>query len=418
MTKKYYSLIAFLVLFSTVSAQVISEWRGIDRTGVYTRETNLLKVWPENGPELIWSIDSLPTGYSSVAVANGKAYLTGLKDTMDVLVALDENGKIRWQTTFGRGWTDSFSDSRATPTIEGNRIYVSSGKGDLACINSDNGKIIWEKKASEEFGGTFGEWGISESLLIDEDKVFFLPGGEQTTMVALNKLTGNLIWKSESLKDKPSYISPKLVIHNNIKQIVSATEDYIFGIQPSDGKILWTFNFSKYVAYLGDWKAAVQANTPIYYKGELFITSGYNHKSVKLKLSEKADNVSLMWVDSTLDVHHGGVVRIGEYIYGANWLNNGMGNWTCLEWDSGKVMYEEKWENKGSIISAEGMLYCLDEKRGNIGLVEAKPEEFKVVSSFKVPLGKGPFWAHLVIDNGKLYVRHATAVMVYDIQKK
>ncbi len=418
MKKKIYSLIVFILFVNIISAQIVSEWRGIDRTGVYTNEKNLLKSWNENGPDLIWSIDSLPTGYSSVAVANGMSYLTGLKDTMDVLVALDEKGKVRWQTIFGRGWTDSFSDSRATPTIEANRIYVSSGKGDLACINSENGAIIWQKNASKEFGGTFGEWGISESLLIDDDKVFFLPGGEQTTMVALNKMTGETIWKSESLKDKPSYISPKLIVHNNKKQIVSATEDYIFGIQPTDGKILWTFNFTKYVAYLGDWKAAVQANTPLYHNGELFITSGYNHKSVMLKLSENADNVSLKWVDSTLDVHHGGVVRIGEYIYGANWFNNGMGSWVCLDWNTGKVMYEAKWENKGSIIAADDMLYCFDEKRGNIALVEAKPEEFKVISSFKIPLGKGPYWSHLVIDKGKLYVRHSTAVMVYDILQK
>jgi outer membrane protein assembly factor BamB len=227
-----------------------------------------------------------------------------------------------------------------------------------------------------------------------------------------------LLCKSESLKDITSYISPILINHNDKKLIISATENYIFGVEPETGKILWTFDFGKYSEFLGDWKAAVNSNTPLYYKGELYITSGYNHKSVKLKLSQNADNVTIAWIDSTLDVHHGGVVRIGEYIYGANWLNNGMGSWVCLEWNSGKVMYEQKWENKGSIISADGMLYCYEEKRGNIALVEATPESFNIVSTFKIPLGKGPHWSHLVIDNGKLYVRHGTAIMVYNISNK
>ncbi len=418
MFKKINYFILLFIISGNIFGQVISEWRGIGRTGVYENEKKLLKSWGENGPELLWSIDSLPSGYSSVAVVNDKIYTTGIKDTMDVLTAIDATGKILWHTPFGRAWTESFSDSRGTPTIDGSMIYVVSGKGDIACIHAENGNIIWKKKASEEFGSVFDDWGISESLLINENKVFYTTAGNQTTMIALDKITGELIWKSESLKDVTSYISPILINHNDKKLIISATENYIFGVEPETGKISWTFDFGKYSEFLGDWKAAVNSNTPLYYKGELYITSGYNHKSVKLKLNQNADNVTIAWIDSTLDVHHGGVVRIGEYIYGANWLNNGMGSWVCLEWDSGKVMYEHKWENKGSIISADGMLYCYEEKRGNIALVEATPESFNIVSTFKIPLGKGPHWAHLVIDNGKLYVRHGTAIMVYNILNK
>ncbi len=412
MSKFYYIFCVFIFLNYGLLAQSFSEWRGKERTGVYD-ETGLLKKWPDDGPKLLWFNDSLPDGYSSVAVANNMVYLTGIVDTMDVLIALDKKGKELWHTPYGLAWDASFQNSRSTPTVEDGKVYVSSGKGDVACLDAKSGKLVWKYEASKIHQGTFPRFGLSESVLIDEKKVFFTPGGNQTTMIALDKNTGGLIWKSESLKDNPSFCSPLMIEENGTKLVVNVIENYVFGIQPEDGKILWTFDFGKYKKSRNN-----NANTPVYFNKELFVTSGYNHSSVKLKLSDDLSKASLVWIDTVLDTHFGGVVKIGDYLYGSNWEHNRMGRWVCLNWNTGKAQYETEWKNKGAIIAADGMLYCFEEKTGYIGLAKADPKEFKIISSFKTPKGTGPYWAHPVINNGVLYIRHGKAVMAFDIKKE
>ena len=415
MKRIFFISLILLISFSGINAQEFAEWRGKDRTGVYN-ETGLQKKWKEKGPDLIWSNDSIHNGYSSVVIAHNTIYTTGRDDTLDVLIALDMKGQIKWQTAFGRAWDNSYNESRATPTIEGKNIYISSGFGDVACIDAISGKIKWKLKASEKFEGTYGRWGLSESLLLVDDKVIYTPGGKKTTIIALDKKNGETIWQSKSIGDDPSYTSPLLIERKGKKQIVTTTKNYIIGVNPEDGTIVWKFDFGKYAG--GKRPYNNQTNTPLYYKGKIFVSSGYDHKAVMLNLAKDASSVSIAWIDSTLDIHHGGAVRIGKYIYGANWHHNRMGHWACLNWETGAVMYETEWENKGSIISADGMLYCFEEKRGNIALVKADPKKFEVISSFKVPLGTGPYWAHPMIKNGILYIRHGKAIMAYDIKTK
>jgi len=405
---------AILALSQCTSKPETSEWRGSNRSGIY-QETGLLKQWPADGPKMLWHLDSIPVGYSSVAVAHNTIYLTGLKDSMDVLIALDMNGIQKWEVPFGRAWDGTFTDSRATPTIEDDRIYLSSGKGDVACINAHSGEITWKVKAGDLFEGEFGRWGLSESLLLWNDLVYFTPCGEKTTMIALNKMTGETVWQSKSINDKPGYVSPLLINRNGKEQIVTVTETNIIGVNPFDGNIDWQFDYGKYAG--GKWKANINTNTPLYKDGKIYVTNGYDHKSVMLNLNEDASGVELAYVDSLLDVHHGGAVLVDGYIYGANWENNAKGNWCCLDWNTGEKMFETKWETKGSIISAEGLLYCYDEKQGNIALVQANPKEFKVISEFKVPYGKGPHWSHLVIKDGVMYVRHEDSLMAYSIKE-
>lgn len=168
------------------------------------------------------------------------------------------------------------------------------------------------------------------------------------------------------------------------------------------------------------WPGAPRTNTitPLFDDGMIYITGGYDHAGVMFRLSENGDTITRVWIDTVLDCHHGGVVKVGNYIYGSNWIDNSRGKWCCLEWTTGKLMYESEWFTKGAIIAAGNMLFCLDEKKGNMGMVRATPEKFDVVSSFRVPMGRGPFWAHPVIHNGKLLLRHGDALMIYDISEK
>lgn len=408
------SIILLTSLTCIIEAQKISEWRPENRTGV-SAETGLLKSWPASGPNLFWSSLGLAKGYSSPSFGTNTIYITGNKDNDDILFALDMHGKILWQTVMGRAWTGANPESRATPTVEGNKVYTCSGLGDLACIDGTTGKIIWTYKGSELNKGTYGAWGIAESLLIDGDKVYFSPGGPETMTIALNKANGNVIWKSESLNDKPGYVSPIFINYAGKKMIVNVSLGHVFGVDVTNGEILWK------VAHEGKEGRGdlIKCVTPLFQDGWVYVTGGYNTGGMMVEIAKDGKSAKVVWTDNVLDVHHGGVVLINGYIYGSNWLNNSDGNWCCIEWKTGKKMWEEHWNCKGAIIAAEGMLYIYDERKGNVGLLKVNPEKFDLVSSFKVTLGNtGPFWAHPVIHNGILYLRHTNALMAYDIKAK
>jgi len=416
MKLKSLSIIFLLSLPILINAQGISDWRPDNRTGV-SSEKGLLKSWPEAGPALLWSNAELLKGYSSVSFGDNSIYITGTEGSNDILFALDMNGKTLWKTVMGRAWNQSYPESRATPVVEGNIVYTTSGFGDLACIDGITGKIIWSYKGSELNKGTYGAWGIAESLLIDGEKLYYSPGGPETMTIALNKTNAEVIWKSASIDDKPGYVSPILINFAGKKVIVNVSMDHVFAVDASNGEILWQVtNELSSDPNMKSWDL-IKCTTPLYKDGMVYVTGGYDTGGMMIKIGEGGKSANVVWTDPTLDDHHGGVVLINGYIYGSNWLNNGNGDWCCIEWNTGKKMWQEHWNNKGSIISADGMLYIYDEKNGMVGLLNANPEKFDLISSFKVTQGKaGPFWAHPVIHNGILYIRHTNALMAYNIK--
>jgi outer membrane protein assembly factor BamB len=234
-TAVYLILLSFLSV--NIKAQKINEWRPENRTGVST-ETGLMKSWPSGGPTMLWSNVDLAKGDSQPSFGDNTIYITGNAGSDDVLFALDLNGKILWKTVIGRAWNSSNPESRATPTIDGTKVYTCSGLGDLACVDGTTGKIIWTYKASELNKGTYGTWGIAESLLVDGNKVFYSPGGPETMTIALDKATGKLIWKSASLNDKPGYVSPILVNFAGKKTIINVSLGHAFAVDASNGEIL------------------------------------------------------------------------------------------------------------------------------------------------------------------------------------
>lgn len=419
MTKLIASLSLLLLLSScnylkNISTDIV-EWRGPNRTGVY-QEPNLLTEWPEKEPDTLWTINGIPDGYASMSIVDDVIYTTGKNDSIDICVAIDMDGNLIWQTEYGRAWNGSFPASRCTPTFNDGKLYLSSGYGDIACLNATTGDIIWKVQGYEKFNINFNIWGCAESLIVLEDKVMFNPIGSKTTTVALNKETGGVIWESESIGDSMAYVSPILINHEDKNIIVNVSSNFVYGVNIANGEVLWTFKY--YDVHTPLWHPnapIINCNTPLYYNGRLYITSGYNHTAIMLKLIDEGKKAEMIWADTTLDTHHGGVVKVGNYIYGSNWINNGTGNWCCINWETGEVMWETEWHCKGSIIANNDILYLYDEKKGNIGLVQASSDSLQVINSFQVTYGNGPHWSHPVIYDGKLFIRHGKTLIAYDI---
>ena len=406
------SLLGVLLCSTLTVAADWPQFRGPHRNGKST-ETGLLKQWPEGGPPLLWEVDGLGEGYSSAAIARGTVYITGQIDAEGFVFAFDLNGKPQWKTRYGREWTKSYPAARCTPTVQDDRLYVTSGRGAVYCLDAGSGEIRWSLDAAEKYGPQWPRWGMSENVLIDGDRVICTPGGEVASIIALDKMTGNVVWECKELTQQSCYCNPIVITHGGRRLLVTMLADSVVGLDAATGKLLWHDDFDEYHV---DRRRLVNANTPIYHDGRLYTTSGYENGGALLQLSPDGTSVKRLWTDAMLDVHHGGVVLVDGYLYGANWTSNSRGNWVCLRWEDGQTMYDTRWNgNKGSVIYADGMLYCYDERTGDVGLVKATPDEFQVVSKFTIAKGKGPYWAHPSLADGRLYLRHGAHLMVYDI---
>jgi len=223
-------------------------------------------------------------------------------------------------------------------------------------------------------------------------------------------MTGETIWITKELSEKAGFCSPIIVQRGSKRLVVTMLTDSVVGIDVKTGKLIWRKPIKSYTRRGRD----NNPNTPIYLDGEIYTTSGYSKGSVMIELSSDGSDISTKWHNRILDVHHGGVAIVDGYIYGSRYK----GNWVCLDWKSGEVKYETDQKGKGSIITAEGMLYCYDEKKGTVRLIKATPEKYEIISSFKVTMGAGEHWAHPVILDGTLYIRHGDTLMAYDIKAK
>jgi len=407
------TLILVLFMTSMVLADDWPQFRGPKRDGKSV-ETGLLQQWPAGGPELLWTTEEdLGLGWSHPIIVDGTIYVTGVFRPDGAVIALDMEGKLKWKKTYGPEWSRGQPGARTIPTYDEGRLYFFSGIGALYCHDAKTGEQLWSFDAAEKYQGVRPLWAWAESPLIVDNMVICTPGGKLAAMVALDKISGEVIWTTEDLTDKSTYCSPILVERGGKKIIVTMTSKAVIGVEAPNGKILWRDMFSE---YQGTRPGDTNPASPIYHDGFIYTTSGYDDGGALLELSTDGNSVRRLWVDETLDNHHGGVVLVDGYIYGSNFLDNKRGNWCCLEFKTGKVMYETTWNNKGSMIYADGLLYCYDDARGNLALVEPDPTEFKVVSSFRITGGTGQHWAHPVISDGKLYIRRGKALMAYDIK--
>ncbi len=389
------------------------QFRGPDRDGK-SIETGLLTKWPDGGPGLLWSVDGLGIGFSSVAVADGFVYTAGMLDGEGFLFAYDLSGNLKWKESYGPEWTGSYKGTRTTPTVDDGRVYMFSGTGVMACFDAKDSKKLWKVDTLEKFDGENIRWGMSCSPLVDGNKVYCTPGGKKGTMVALDKMTGKTVWATTGLDELSAYCSPILIERGGKRLLITMIQEFVICVSADDGRLIWREPYP----------ASSETNTitPIYHDGHLYVTNvvnrGITSAGTMFELSQDGTSVKKKWNDQTLDCQHGGVILLDGYLYGSNWYDNTRGDWVCLDWETGQVVYKERWNGyKGSIIYADGMFYCYDEK-GNVGLVKASPKGFDVVSTFAITQGSGKHWAHPAISDGTLYIRHGGALMAYDIKAR
>jgi len=403
--KKINLLLGLAMICIVLEAQDISQWRGPSRNGIYN-ETGLLKKWPENGPKLIWQVGEIGDGHSSAAITNSGIFATGMINGTGYVFSFNNDGKLLWKKEYGKEWAESWDGVRSTPLIVKDKLFIMSTYGKLTCMNTSNGQILWTVELHKQYDGRNIEWGVTENLLYDGNTLFCCPGGVDANVIALELNTGKLLWKSKGNGEKSAYCSPLLITISNRKILVTMMEKSIQGIDASTGKFLWKHPQPN--------TYSVHPNTPVYLDGNLYCTSGYGQGGVMLKLSPDGNSVSELWRNKSLDPRIGGVVALNGNIYGAGDQTRKL---ICLDWKSGKELYSIAQFSPSNIIANDGLLYVYSEA-GKIALIEPKGDNFNIISTFNVSAGSGPHWAHMVINNKRLFVRHGNSLMVYDIAAK
>jgi outer membrane protein assembly factor BamB len=397
----------FVVSLSTVvSPRAIDDWpqwRGLKRDGT-SAERGLLKTWPAAGPPLAWRASGAGDGYSSFSAAHGRLYTLGARGGTEYVMAYDAaTGKKVWEVAHGRRFGNDRGDGpRATPTVDGDRLYVFGASGDLAAVDAATGKVHWKINVLETFGGSNIRWGLSESPLVLSDRVLVSPGGRGASIVALKKTDGSLIWKS--LDDESGYSSAVLYEAGGIRQAIYFTGQRAVGVDVATGKLLWSY----------DQVANGTANiaTPIVRGNRVFLSSAYNTGAALLELTPSADRVTARQVYFTHDMrnHHASSILIGDHLYG---FSDAI--LTAMKFDTGEVAWRDRSVGKGSLVFADDRFYLYSEQ-GVVGLAEANPAGYREHGRFRIQTGNLPTWSHPIVSNGKLFIRDQDAIYAYEVR--
>ncbi len=398
------SLALLLVLSLSLAAEDWPQWRGPARDG-RSAETGLAAEWPAGGPALLWQAEILGEGYASFAVVGGRLYTQGQKDGRQFVIALDAaTGKLIWQTANGDTYADGRGGGpRGAPTLDNGRLYALGSSGNLICLDTASGKQVWEVNLLRKYGARNIRWGLSESPLIDGEKIIVSPGGRGAAVVALNKSDGSLIWKSES--DEAGYSSAVVAEAGGVRMYVLLTGDAAIGLRADSGELLW--RYSKVA------NGTANIATPIVKGNHVFVSSDYGTGCALLKLSRDGAGVRADEVYFSRDMrnHYSSSVLVGEYLYGFS-----SRIFTAMNFMTGEVGWKDRSVGKGQVIFADGKLFLQGED-GIVGLVTPDPGEYKEISRFEVGRGKYPTWALPVIADGRLYIRDQDLLRCYDVSE-
>jgi outer membrane protein assembly factor BamB len=407
MRKGFVLAIAVVIGSVVVAAADWPQWQGADRTRM-SKETGLLKEWPAAGPPVIWTANNLGTGYGSMAVVGDRVFLQGARGPSSFVIALNRaDGMEVWAKAIGpidtRMRTNMGAGPRGTPTVDGDRLYVLTEAGDLACLKTD-GSPVWQLNILKDFGGSQLQWMISESPLVDGPHLVVSPGGPGAGIVKLDKMTGKTVWTSKELSDPAGYSSITVANIQGVRTYMTFTARAGVGVRASDGKLM--FSYAKAANNVAN------IATPVFSNDKVFFSSAYGAGGGLLALTVKDGEVAATEVYHTPNMrnHHGGMVLVEGYLYGFSDLIL-----TCLEFATGNVMWRDRSVGKGSVTYADGHLYIQGEN-SMVGLAEASSTGYREKGRFSIPEKGQLSWAHPVISDGRLYVRNQDTLLVYDIK--
>ena len=401
------------------------QWRGPVRDG-RSPETGLLPQWPESGPNLLWKAGDLGHGYSAPILTGGRIYLAGDQGENLRIFALGMDGQRIWESGNGRSWKGPYPGARASCTYSEGRLYHLNAHGRLVCLDAASGREQWAVDVLDRFDGKNITWALSENLLVDGNRVIVTAGGRRALMAALNKRTGETVWASEALRlgpsenpamqrltepagqeDSAAYASPILIQWGDRRMIVSCSMRHLFGVDPDNGRLLWTRPFA--TRYL------VLPATPMLVGEAVFVTAPDSDAGglYRLKRTGTGWDVERVW-HTELDTCHGGWALAENLIVGG-WYRADRG-WAAISVETGAVRWRWKDIAKGSVLWADNLLYCLGED-GNVVLLKVTSTGPEVKGRFRlVEKRVNDAWTHPVLHDGRLYLRYHENLFCYDVR--
>jgi outer membrane protein assembly factor BamB len=412
MTPRFFSLlaVAWLIAADLPGGQSAPaewfQWRGPNRDGI-SAETGLLQAWPKSGLPQAWRAAGVGNGYSSFSTSGGRLYTLGARGGIEYVIALDRaTGKKVWETQNGRRYQNDRGDGpRSTPTVDGDRLYVLGGSGDLSCLDAATGNKVWSINLVSKFRGVNPYWGYSESPLILGDRIVVNAGGRGASIVAVSKADGSTLWQQHS--DGAGYSSPMLMRTGSLNQVIFFTDSRTLAVDPRDGRLLWSHNKAA--------NGTANVATPIVRGTRVFVSSDYGTGAALLDVRAAGNAATASEVYFTRDMrnHHASSVLVGDHIYGFS-----SSILTALRFDTGTMAWRDRSVGKGSLIFADNRLYLYSED-GVVGLAEANPAGYREHGRFSLPQQSGlPTWSHPIVSNGLLIVRDQDSVYAYSVRPR
>lgn len=399
---RQFTAFTLLTLLLLASVALCAEWpqfRGVKNDG-YSPEQGINKAWNQKAPAQLWQVTMSDKGHAGVAVAQGKVFIIDHQGEQDVVRALDiATGKDVWTYSYADAFKMWYGYARSTPTVDGQKLYTVSASGLLNCLDTATGKSLWKKNFIADFGGKLPKWGFAGSPVVDGEKLLICPGGADASVVALNKTTGEVVWKGGG-SDEPGYCTPVIATINGKRQYVVFTAKGLIGVEDTTGKVLWQFPW--------DTRFGVNAAMPIVVGNTIFITSGYKKGCALVEV--KGDTATARWQNTNMQAHFNSPIVADGYIYG----NSDPGNLVCLELATGNTTWSQAGFEKGGLIAIDGAIIAMQGATGDVKMVKLQSTAYEELGAIK-PLD-GQSWAAPVVADGKLFIRNTKALVCLDLK--
>ena len=401
----FYSITLVIMTFLKIIPSDMNLLKGSNQAESLSEDpkSELLAVWPSNGPELTWEYEGIGNGYSSPVSNSDLIFVNGEIDSTGFLFTFNLKGELKWKKAYGKEWTNNYPGSRASPTIYKNLVFVCSSFGELTCFEAATGEKKWSLNIVKDLNGKMNNYGYSSKPVIYDDVLYCLPGGKDSNIAALNCFTGKTIWISKGKSETAGYGNPIIVELPLRKILICFSEFSLMGIEIKTGNLLWSKEL--------DLSGELPCNTPVYENGFIYYVAGPGNGAAKLRLSEDGTAISQIWRNIDFDTFFGGFVKYGNFLYSSINSKNG---WAGIDAQTGQIGTLLKMR-EGAITEAEGLLYCYNES-GDVFLIEPDSGNLIVRSSFKIGSGTNEHFAHPVIALGRLFIRHGNTLLVYDIK--